>query len=534
MLLVLSAYAQRHCASLEHWGYVSKKHASGAYNRAHIERHTQQFLQGAEIRDGKNIVIPVVVNVIYHTATENISDAQILEQIRVLNEDFGRLNPDADATWPQATATGIQFQLANLAPDGTPTSGIRRKYTSYSIFSTYDDVKFDKTGGLDAWPTQQYLNLWVCNLEGDIMGYGQFPGGPPATDGVVIDYLFFGRFGHTLAPYDRGRTTTHEVGHWLNLFHIWGDGDCTIDDMVPDTPDSDDANHGCPKDAFSCGGKLMVQNFMDYTDDACMNLFTQGQARRMQALFAAGGFRQALLQSPGLLPLAQTISLPTCTDGKQNGDETGIDCGGSCAPCAQKVSCPAPPSIKQVHSGTKVTLYWDAVGSASYLAEIRQLKPSISKWAAVMTPNNSASVSGVRIGRTYEWRVRCICQTGDTSAAASSIFITRSNERSTPRDLPAIYPNPAQDQFFFNPAAVAAIDEPLRLESEEETALSRTNSRLLIKNMQGQVLKTQVISDAFTLAIPVPVSDLALGMYFVHWVDQSGKSLGQVQKLVVH
>ncbi|AEE49458.1 M43 family zinc metalloprotease [Haliscomenobacter hydrossis] len=536
ILCVQAITAQRNCATLDHWEYVVKKHSSTAQSRALIERHTQLYTQNPELRNENNIVIPVVINVVYQHANENISDEQILEQIRVLNEDFGRLNPDADGAWPQAANTDLQFQLANRAPDGTPTTGIRRRYTSYSNFSTYDDVKFAKSGGIDAWPTEHYLNIWVCNLEGDIMGYGQLPGGPAATDGVVIDFQFFGRYGHTQAPFDRGRTATHEVGHWLNLFHIWGDGDCTIDDMVADTPDSDEANHGCPKDAYSCGGKLMVQNFMDYTDDACMNLFTQGQARRMQALFATGGFRSGFLRSPGLMELAQMPDVNTCNDGRQNGDETGVDCGGSCEPCASKISCPAPASINQSNSTTKVTLRWEAVSASGYLAEIRQLKPNLSKWASVVTNSTSASVSGIRIGRTYEWRVRAICQEGDTSDVTGSVFITRNNGRILYDDQPAVYPNPSRGTFYFNPGSAEAPDGPLLFDAGggDSKTIHSTTSFLLVKNIQGQLVKTHPLNETAQAGFQVDVPGLVAGMYFVHWIDAEGQPLSQAYKLILY
>jgi hypothetical protein len=154
-------------------------------------------------------------------------------------------------------------------------------------------MKSDAKGIAPTNPRRK-LNLWSCNLADDILGYAQFPGGKPATDGVVIDDNAFGRTGTATAPFNKGRTATHEVGHWMNLIHIWGDEECGTD-RVADTPRANDANYGCP--AFplrsTCAGKPieMTMNYMDYTDDACMYMFTAGQKKRMLAVFAAGGPR---------------------------------------------------------------------------------------------------------------------------------------------------------------------------------------------------------------------------------------------------
>lgn len=267
-----------------------------------IEQHTANVInrnRGARIISGV-ITIPVVVHVVYNTAAENISDAQIYSQITVLNEDFRRMNADADSTWPQAADTEVEFCLALKDPNGNATNGITRTATMITSFSSNDDVKFDSAGGKDAWTAAGYLNIWVCDISGTTLGYAQFPGaGPASTDGVVIDYKYFGTTGTATSPFDLGRTTTHEVGHWLNLMHIWGDGPCGVDDLVADTPDAEDANRGCDTGHVSCGSVNMVQNYMDYSDDACMNLFTQGQRERMRALFDAGGYRESILISPG-------------------------------------------------------------------------------------------------------------------------------------------------------------------------------------------------------------------------------------------
>jgi hypothetical protein len=147
------------------------------------------------------------------------------------------------------------------------------------------------------------LNMWVVNKmtsQGQtILGYAQFPGGSAATDGVVIGYNFFGRNGVLSAPFNKGRTATHEVGHWMNLRHIWGDATCG-NDFVGDTPVHNTYNFGCPAAGHksTCSGTPveMTMNYMDYTDDACMYMFSNGQKTRSLAIFAAGGSRAAFAQ----------------------------------------------------------------------------------------------------------------------------------------------------------------------------------------------------------------------------------------------
>jgi hypothetical protein len=265
-----------------------------------IESHTSKWIkEKGENSERAVVTIPVVFHVVYRTSTENISDAQLQSQLDVLTDDFRRLNSDADGTWSQAADTEIQFCLATVDPNGNATSGITRTSTNVNGFGTNDSVKFNSSGGKDAWPAGDYLNFWVCNIGGGILGYAQFPGGSASTDGVVCGYQYTGTIGTATSPFDLGRTATHEVGHWLNLRHIWGDGNCNADDFVSDTPTSDAANYGCAVGHTSCSSTDMVQNYMDYSDDACMNLYTLGQKNRMQALFGSGGFRASLLNSNG-------------------------------------------------------------------------------------------------------------------------------------------------------------------------------------------------------------------------------------------
>ncbi|MGA2888185.1 MAG: zinc metalloprotease [Terracidiphilus sp.] len=262
-------------------------------NRIEIERFSSQFmLWNAQNRRTQPITIPVVAHVVYANNTQNISDAQVQSQIVVLNRDYRAANSDkanVPSVWANMPADAqIQFALATTDPDGNPSNGITRTAAGASAFTTDDSVKSTATGGADPWPSDRFLNIWICNLGGGLLGYAQFPGGLAATDGVVILYSAFGTIGVATAPYNLGRTTTHEVGHWLNLIHIWGDRlDCSGTDLVDDTPPQQAPNYGKP--AFphlSCSNGPngdMFMDFMDYVDDDTMIMFTPGQVSRMAA-----------------------------------------------------------------------------------------------------------------------------------------------------------------------------------------------------------------------------------------------------------
>ena len=269
------------------------------------------------------IRIPVVVHVIYNSSAENISDEQVKSQIDVLNHDYRRQNTDASNT-PDifksvAADCEIEFVLAKTDPLGNPASGIVRLHTNYQAFNIDDRVKSAATGGDDPWNPENYLNIWVANLSSGILGYSSLPGGPKETDGVTIQYTAFGTLGTAQAPFNKGRTVTHEIGHWLNLLHVWGDMDCG-DDHVEDTPPQKGPNRGCPgvvrKTCLNSTNGDMYMNFMDFTDDACMNLFTVGQRERIRSLFDAGGARNALLHSAAANAIAGTpaISLTQMPD----------------------------------------------------------------------------------------------------------------------------------------------------------------------------------------------------------------------------
>lgn len=223
--------------------------------------------------------IPVYIYVIYANSTQNISDAQINSQMSVLNADFNDTNYGGALYADRGADININFM--NPVVD--------RQANSTASWGTNNAVK-------SAYPAQPgYLTMWVANIGGGILGYAQFPGGNASTDGVVMSPQYFGTTGTAAFPFDGGRTTTHEVGHWMNLRHIWGDGRCRQDDFVSDTPSSDRPNYGCSGNPVHCKSADMSENYMDYTDDRCMELFTEGQKIRMRAVFAPGGPRASLV-----------------------------------------------------------------------------------------------------------------------------------------------------------------------------------------------------------------------------------------------
>lgn len=261
-----------------------------------IERFTEKTIQSNEriLLANGNIQIPVVVNVLYKTAAQNISLAQIQSQIDVLNKDYSATNSDYSqipaAFLPVASGnTTIEFVLHSVV----------RKATNKTSWSANDAMKKTSQGGINPTTPTTKMNLWVCNLGQGLLGYAQFPGGPSATDGVVIDDNACGNTGTAAAPYGLGRTATHEVGHWLNLRHIWGDATCG-NDLVSDTPVHNTSNGGCPAQPHysTCSGtpREMTMNYMDYTYDQCMYMFSAGQKARMLATFVTGGPRNSFAQ----------------------------------------------------------------------------------------------------------------------------------------------------------------------------------------------------------------------------------------------
>ncbi|WP_143306122.1 M43 family zinc metalloprotease [Chitinophaga vietnamensis] len=274
-------------------------------SRTHIEATTQ------------TVTVPVVVHIVLDNP-DLVTDAQVLSEIAVLNKDYTATNPDVSQVppvWqPLIGDTHINFCMAQRTPDGEPTNGIVRVKTapgqSYPIYNGAPDVKYNATGGSDAWDASRYLNIWVTRLSGSYLGVAAPPGigYPHEQEGVVIQYTAFGTTGSVGATYNLGRTATHEIGHYFGLKHTWADnnGTCTSDDGIADTPQQSNYTFGCPTfpklDLCSPNPPgILFMDYMDYTDDACMHLFTNGQVNRMR--YVLENITTSLLNSNGCTPV---------------------------------------------------------------------------------------------------------------------------------------------------------------------------------------------------------------------------------------
>lgn len=286
--------------------------------KTNFERSLQDVRQATVLRKQSTLREngePMYVPVVFHIVLQNpnlVTDAQVLAQLDSLNKDFAGINADSTkipAAFKALFGKGrIQFKLAQRTPNDEPSTGINRYVTTRSSYAYTDNsLKYTAQGGADAWDPSRYLNIWLTNISGGILGYATFPGGSvTAEQGVVV--LYRSLPGGTAAPYNKGRTLTHETGHFFFLYHIWGDDDgaCTGTDYIDETPNQADETGGCPSgvrtdDCTPQAPGIMYQNFMDYTDDACMVMFTDEQDVRMETAFTM--YRASLLTSNGADPV---------------------------------------------------------------------------------------------------------------------------------------------------------------------------------------------------------------------------------------
>ena len=384
-----SQLVRRSCATHDVLQQQKRLYPAIEDNMERIERHTQAFLAMPQLKTrNAAMTIPVVVHIVYRAGNtiENITDEQIMSQLDVLNKDYRRLNSNYKITpsvfMPFSADCELEFKLAKRTPGGKSTTGIIRYSTDRKVsWGKSDEVKMPEKGGIAPWDASKYLNLYVCAIGGGVLGYSSMPGSLAAFDGVVIDYRYFGTVGTAVAPFNLGRTTTHEVGHWLNLRHTWGDSDCG-NDLVNDTPVQLGPNYGCVVfPHITCNGDNkgdMFMNFMDYTDDACMSLFSLGQKARIDALFAFGGARASLLTSDALTPFNDACKSPTALTARDFASKT-------------------------------VTLSWTAAaGVTDYIVEYRA-KTALN-WLSFSVKNALTTVLfNLSPNTEYEYRLKSSC-----------------------------------------------------------------------------------------------------------------------------
>ncbi|NNF02557.1 MAG: T9SS type A sorting domain-containing protein [Bacteroidia bacterium] len=393
---------QHRCGAMEHLEMQMKADPGLKQRMEAIERHTDNFIRNNTAQSRAVISIPVVFHVVYNTTAENLADSFLVSQINILNEDFRKMNADTTVI-PSvfkslAADTEIEFVIAKRDPAGNPTTGITRTSTAVTSWTSDDQVKFNANGGKDAWPSDSYLNFWVCDLSGGLLGYAQFPGGDASTDGVVCNYLNVGK-NAAGNPYGLGRTATHEVGHWLNLRHIWGDASCG-NDLVDDTPTQEASNSGCPAfpSTSACAGNApngdMYVNYMDYCNDACLVMFTSGQKDRMNAVLAPGGARFSLTSSLG------GIAPGPCTDPPT---------GGSAQASASSVCAGSQVSLSLTGAthGTGQTYQW-------------QYSSDNSSWSNMTNDTGMTALATV----TSDIYYRCELTCGVTTSHSASVQVT--------------------------------------------------------------------------------------------------------------
>ena len=313
-------FAQPKCGSVDYQKQLiqstpSLELAHKAIENFVSEHESLRSFSSSKLEEGNVITVPVVVHILYHYPSENISDDLVNSQIFALNRDYRKMNADTvkipGAFKPLAADCEIEFKLATVDSSGRATTGIVRKYTPVTKWTADDKIKSSLETGDDPWDASSYLNIWVGAMD-RVLGYSSIPGDPANKDGVVISNAVFGITNSGI--YDQGRTAVHEVGHWLGLRHLWGDTNCG-DDGVADTPPQQTFTNGCPSTVrISCNNGPngdMYMDYMDFTNDDCLVMFTRGQKQKMRTLFDNGGARHSILLSKGLdIPTIAEMPLP--------------------------------------------------------------------------------------------------------------------------------------------------------------------------------------------------------------------------------
>lgn len=473
------------CKTNEYVAHLDSLYPEYATKRAELEIKTEKWIAKNGFENVRSdITIPVVVHVVYNVPEENISDAQINAQITRLNLDFNSLNSDVSnvpTVFQNLIADcGIHFALTNTDPNGLPTTGITRTSTSITAFTGYDDIKFTASGGIEAWDTKHYLNIWVGDIAiGSSAAYASLPGGPQNSDGMVCDYKWFGTGGQAFAG-TLGRSVVHEMGHYLNLLHIWGNTNnavlysCTDSDNVEDTPNQEIGyvNTCPPFPRVSCSNGPngdMFMNYMDYTTDVCKIMFTKGQRARMYAaLFEA---RSQLIQPTNGCLASHNITT-TLTD------------------AVAKYEADDFITASNVINPTSAVIY----DAQNYIV----LQDGF--WAK--ESSDFRAVTGDGCG-------------GDIRLAMSPVLTNNTTLLTPPINGFAVYPNPATDNITISYNLDEASDVQLR-----------------IYNVLGEVVKSQFISNVEVGVhnYSVNLDDIPMGIYLFSLNTKQGLKTARIVK----
>lgn len=319
MLFSVVLNAQHFCATEQKMAELMAQDSTYAASRSEMESNMEQFaLQSASqyARDDEEYIIPVVIHVVYRLEANNVSMAQIHSQIDALNRDYNLQNQDQanipSAFAPYKASAKIKFVLADKDPNGNFTNGVTRTQTDIKNIGSTDFYFKTSAGGADPWVQAHYVNIWVCEIEGLVLGYSYLPAPSMSErDGIVISPRAFGTLGTAVAPYNLGRTMVHEMGHYLGLLHLWGSesGSCDNTDHMSDTPAQIGPNSGCQSfPVYSCAGQPygdMFMNYMDYASDPCMHLFTERQTSFMRLVLKTS--RVSLQHSQAFTAVEQKV-----------------------------------------------------------------------------------------------------------------------------------------------------------------------------------------------------------------------------------
>ncbi len=436
---------------------------------------------------GAEITIPVVVHIVYNTNTENINDLQVRSQIEVLNKDFNKENNEVlniPSIFENVAANcGIRFQLASRDPQGLPTTGIVRHQSAKTSWGVTDDIKIPEKGGFAPWAPSKYLNIYVCNMGGKSIGFSSFPGMPENIDGVVIDYKSFGTIGTVTQPFHLGRTCVHEVGHWLGLFHIWGDSDCG-NDYIDDTPTHKNLNKGCPSFPHysDCKGTQsidMTMNFMDYVNDACMYMFTKNQNTRMMVVIDKK--RNGLLTSDGILP-------------------------------ANNRECVMQNIQVKKTDAESAQIIWNGLsGVASYTIEYKQISEIF--WKSIKTNAPSVHIKNLKVGSAYEFKIKSDCENAQFSSIGS--FSTQKVTYRLVGNSDSIKVFPSQ--------VVSEATVMMQTQNESDFAVS-------ITDINGH-LKSEKKYTKDTPSVQLDFSGLPIGMYMITVMKNGIRVVNKVIKV---